>query len=169
MNLSFYLEKLHSSEQFKDFMKQNPKAFLCSCFFVIDLENSGKPDDKQHFDYFIPEKKQIFSFQMEEGTKLVPLEKIEEKLPEKISDKIDFDFNELRELIEKRAIKEGVKNKIQKIMFSLQKSNGKEILIGTVFISMLGMISLQIELPDLKIIKFEKRSFFDMVKVFKKK
>ena len=38
MNLQLYLEKLKSSGVFKEFMKENPKAYLCSGFFTIDKE-----------------------------------------------------------------------------------------------------------------------------------
>lgn len=166
MNLQFYLEKLHSSKQFKNFMKQNPDAFLCSGFFVIDLE--GK-DNKQHFDYFVPKEKKLFSFQMEEGTALVPIEMIDKRIPKKISAKHDFDFKEIEKLVEKKAMQEGITNKIQKMLFSLQKLNEKEMLVGTVFISILGMIKIQIDLSQMKIIQFEKKSFFDMMNVLKKK
>jgi len=38
MNMQFYVEKLSHSEEFKEFMKKNPDAYLCSGFFVIDKE-----------------------------------------------------------------------------------------------------------------------------------
>jgi len=52
MNLSTHLKKLKSSEQFKRFIKENPKAFLCSGFFVIDKEGT---DNKKHFDSLMSE------------------------------------------------------------------------------------------------------------------
>ena len=92
MKLQFYLEKLQASESFEKFMKENPKAFLCSGFIVIDKE--GK-DNKQHFDFFIPKEKKIFSFQLEEDCKKVEVERIDDKTPEKISLDCDFDFEYL--------------------------------------------------------------------------
>ena len=71
MNLRFYLEKLYASKEFEQFRKENLKAFLCSGFFIIDKQ--GK-DNKQHFDFYIPSKKKMFSFQLEGGIKLIPIE-----------------------------------------------------------------------------------------------
>jgi len=63
--------------------------------------------------------------------------------------------------------------KIQKILLSLQKIDKKDFLIGTVFISGLGMIKVKIDLdlehrsvyPNVqnfgaKIVEFEKKIFF---------
>ena len=166
MNLSTHLKKLKSSEQFKRFIKENPKAFLCSGFFVIDKEGS---DNKKHFDYYIEDKKQIFSFQLEDEIKLVELETTIKETPRKLEAKNDFDFEEIEKLINEKAKQEGIKNKLQKMMFSLQEADGKEMIIGTVFLSSLGLLQLKIDLSEMKITNFEKKSFFDMVKIIKKK
>ena len=44
-----------------------------------------------------------------------------------------------------------------------------KFLIGTVFISGLGIIKVNIDIKDKKIIEFEKKSFFDMVNVLRRK
>ncbi len=168
MNLQFYLEKLSFSDEFKKFMKENPDAYLCSGFFVID-KNPKSPDNKVHLDYFVPKGKKIFSFQFEEGIKLIALDKIDEKILEKISEKCEFEFEDMEKIISKEMEKQNVKNKIQKIMFSLQKNNGKNSLIGTIFISGLGMLKVNIDIFEKKIIEFEKKSLFDIIKVGKGK
>ena len=165
MNLGFYMEKLHSSDKFQTFLKENPSAYLCSGFFVIDME---KKDNKVHFDYLNPENKKISSFQMDNGIKVVDLDNIEKGVFESISDSIEIDFDEIQEIIEGEMERNNVKSKIQKIMLSLQKNDGKIHLIGTVFISSLGMVRINISLPEKKITEFEKKSFFDIVNVFKK-
>jgi len=38
MNFQFYLEKLKHSEEYKEFLKENPEAYPCSGFFTIDKE-----------------------------------------------------------------------------------------------------------------------------------
>ncbi len=240
MKLQFYLEKLQASENFEKFRKENPKAYLCSGFFVIDRE--GK-DNKQHFDFFVPsvnpspattkprpptpkssspngseiddselaspsssfeksvksiknslvknpdsvefeainneqselikssdnkQNDKIFSFQLEEDCKKVEIEIIDNKTPEEISLECDFDFGEIEKMIESRMFDDNIKNKIQKILMSLQKLNGKDFLIGTVFISGMGIIKFNIDVGEKKIIDFEKKSFFDMMKIVKK-
>jgi hypothetical protein len=165
MNLGFYIEKLHSSDEFADFQRENPGAYLCSGFFVIDREKS---DHKIHFDYISPESKKISSFQMENGIRMANLEKMEGAVLEEISHDLELDFDELEEVIWAEMEKNNIKSKIQKIMLSLQKSGGKTFLAGTVFVSALGMIRLSILLPEKKITEFEKKSFFDIVNVFRK-
>lgn len=187
MNLQFYLEKLNSSNNFKNFMKENPSAFLCSGFFVIDKQGN---DNKQHFDFYIPLKHsqpihskdkefnekteaedigKIMSFQLENKMQLVPLQSIDKKIPEKISIGYDLNFNEIEKMIVEEMKKQKIKNKIQKIMFSLQKLKGKDFLIGTIFISMLALLKINIDVKEKKIISFEKKSFMDMLKIVKRK
>ncbi|GAF78191.1 unnamed protein product [marine sediment metagenome] len=219
MNLQFYLEKLHASENFKNFIKENPDAYLCSGFFVIDKE--GK-DNKQHFDFWVPslsnppnsviEKSslisknsrcpiasptpknssddnsndntskasaikasdserygKIFSFQLEEGCRKVDIENLSSEVPEKISVNFDISFEEIEELINKKMEEEKMKSKIQKILLSLQKLEERDVLVGTVFISGLGMLKVNIDIAEKKITDFEKKSFFDMLKVTKGK
>jgi len=166
MNFKFYLEKLKCSEIYKDFIKQNPKAYPCSCFFVIDFE--GK-DNKQHFDYFIPSTKKMFSFKLEAEGEKVPVEMIDNKIPNKISLNHDFDFEEIQKLILEKMLEENIKNKIQKMLFSLQRVDNKDLLIGTIFISMMGILQIHIDIIEKKITLFEKKSFFDMLKTTRKK
>ena len=161
MNLQFYLEKMHSSEVFKRFMKENPKAYLCSGFFTMDKEGR---DNKRHFDFYVPKKKKIFSFKLENGVEVIPIEVMIEKIPEKLEINFDFDFEEIEKMISKKMEKQNIKNKIQKIILSLQNLDGRAFLIGTMFISMLGILKIQIDLSNMKITEFEKKSFFDMMK-----
>lgn len=166
MNSQFLIEKLENSEEFGTFMKENPKAYLCSGFFVIDLENKDG-GSQYHFDFFVPENKKTFSFELENGVKLIPLERYEQVL-EKVFFNSEFDFDEIEKIISTEMELKNIKNKIQKMIFSLQNIEGKDFLLGTIFISGFGLIKANISLPDKKITDFEKKSFFDMMKIIKK-
>ena len=161
MNFQFYLEKLYSSEIFKNFIKENSKAYLCSGFFTIDKE--GK-DNQIHIDFYIPDSKKMFSFRIEKKIEKIPVEMITKKIPLEI--KLDFDFNleEIEEMIVNEMKKKDIKTKLQKIIFSLQNIKGKNFLVCTVFTSMLGLLKVHIDLKEKKIILFEKKSFFDLMK-----
>lgn len=176
MNLKFYLEKLHASEEYKKFILENPEAYLCSGFFVIDKEGN---DNKQHLDYYVPDKKQIFSFQLENmssapkgvpsvkgdiNTEGIPVEAIDDKVLERVLEDCDFDLEKVERMILNEMIYKGIQKKTQKILLSLQNKKGKDFLIGTVFISALGMLKIKIALPEMKIIEFEKKSFFDILR-----
>ena len=169
MNFQFYLEKLFASEEFEKFKKENPEAFLCSGFFSIDKQ--GK-DNKQHLDFFLPSEKKFFSFRLEQNPiELMPVENIAEQeiqTPEKISDNHDFHFNEIEKMIQDKMQQENIKKDIQKMIFSLQNKDKKDFLLGTIFISGLGILKVLINLQDNSIDEFEKKSFFDMVKIVKK-
>jgi len=165
MNFQFYVEKLRNLDNYKKFIKEFPKAYPCSCFFVID---KGGQNSKQHFDYYVPKDNKMFSFQLELGN-FVPVERIGKEIPDKIDLDLNLDFNKIEEIIQERMIKEKIKNKIQRFLFSLQKKDQKFYLIGTIFISGLGMLRVAIELGEMKITDFEKKSFFDIMKIKRKK
>ncbi|MBS3094584.1 hypothetical protein J4474_02870 [Candidatus Pacearchaeota archaeon] len=177
MNLQFYLEKLFTSKEFENFKKENPDAYLCSGFVVIDNETKGKNANKVHLDYFIPSTKKMFSFQLEKDCEVVPVEHFSEEPPAKMLDNIDFEFEEIEKMIEEKMQKEGITSKIQKILLSLQGKDKNHFLLGTVFISALGMIKIRIDLEDghrsvypqnrnsgAKMVDFEKKSLFDIIK-----
>jgi hypothetical protein len=165
MNFQFYAEKLKASKNFKKFAKENRQAFPCSCFFIIDKEE-GK--DKQHFDFFIPSSKKILSFPLEENAEETLVETKDTKIPTKISIEHNFDFDEIEKVIGKRMEEEKITNKIQKMLFSLQNVNGKDMFIATIFVTSFGLINAVIDVDAMKINDFKKKSFFDMMTIFKK-
>src|SRR4030042_4773283 len=117
MNSQFLLEKLNSSEEFKNFKKENKGAYLCSGFFVIDLENEA--GNQYHFDFFVPENEKSFSFELEQAVRIVPLERYGQIL-EEVSMKNNFDFAEIEKIISAEMEMNKIKNKMQKMIFSLQ-------------------------------------------------
>jgi len=165
MKFKFYIEKLHDSDIFNEFIKENPSAFLCSCFFSIDFVEK---DNKAHLDYFVPKTKQMFGFQLEKDCEKMPLETREGYSPEKISEKIDFELKSIEKILIKRMKEEKIQEKVQKIFLSVQRAGKKDMLIGTIFISAMGMITVEMELSTKKIISFKKKSFLDFFKVLKK-
>jgi hypothetical protein len=167
MNSQFLLEKLENSDEFKKFKKENEGAYLCSGFFIVDLAEKN-PENKYHLDFYIPSSKKTFSFELEEGVKLVPLERLDEVILEEVSLKKDFDLDKIKEMILREMEFKHINNKIQKLIFSLQSKNGKDVLIGTIFLSGLGLLSLNFDINENTISDFEKKSLFDMMKIVKK-
>lgn len=165
MNFQFYIEKLENSEEFKKFKQENTKAHLCSGFFVRDKEGGS---DDVHIDFYNPEDNKIMSFQLHDEVKGVPIDKKDEFSLEELDMKMDFDFNEIEKMIDEKMVDNNVKNKIQKILLSLQRVKGVNYLIGTIFITGLGMIKIKIDLDKKEFLEFEKKSFLDMMKIIKK-
>ena len=168
MDFQFFVEKLKDSEEYKKFMKEFPDAFPFSGFFVLDLENLKNPDNKQHIDFYIPSKNKAFSFQMEDNCKRVPVDIVDRGVKEISFDNL-IDFDEITELVLNEMKARKVKNKVQKILLSLQDKDGKDFLIGTVFISAFGLVKINIDVETLKVLDFEKKSFLDMLKITRNK
>ena len=164
MNFQFYVEKLKHSDKFKKFEQKHKDAYFCSGFFVVDKE--GK-DNKFHLDYYLPKQDKIVSFQLETAVQQNDVEIIDNKKPAKANIDCDFEMDNIEKMIKKEMEKQGVKNKIQKIMMSFQEIDKKDYLICTVFITMLGLLKVHINLDDKKIDLFEKKSVFDIMKVKK--
>ena len=165
MNFKYYLRRLQESSDYRKFMKENPEAFLSSGFFTIDRDGD---DNKQHLDFFIPNAKRMASFQMEQDGKMTFIDLFDEKVPEKISLDFDLDFEEIEEKIKAKMIAHEVNSRIQKFIFSLQKLDGRDYLIGTIFLSMFGLLKISFDVKSREIVNFEKKSFFDMINIFKR-
>lgn len=166
MRIQDYLSELEKNKEFQEFIQTNPKAYFCSAFFIIDKESENH---KKHFDYFLPEENKIFSFQLEENCKQVPMDNLNPEAPKPLTLENDLEIQEIENLIQSEMENQGIKNKIQKILFSINNFENQEFIIGTVFISNLGMIKIRISLKDKKVLDFKKESFMDMINIFKKK
>lgn len=163
MNLQFFIEKLQSSEEFDKFKKENPDAFLCSGFFIIGIED--KQGNKYSLDYYSPTKKKMVGFQLENGIKQIPLEMIEgTQEPMRLLADSDLSFDEMQEIILERMEKLSIGNKIQKMIFTLQNVDDVNILSCIVFLSNFGLLKVNINVFEKKILLFEKKSLFDLIK-----
>lgn len=166
MDLRFYLEKLHGSDEYQDFMLENPDAYMCSGFFVMDFE---KADHQKHLDFYAPTLKKVFSFKLENGIEKVPIDMFDDRTPKKLFIDYDFDLDEIEKLVKEKMVEEKVKSKVQKILLSLQNVENKDLLTATVFVSGLGMLKVNIDPISKKILDFDRKSFFDMMKIIRKK
>ena len=107
----------------------------------------------------------MYSFSIENGVKKMPVEMFGEAEPKKIALNYELDFNDVEKIIEERMVEEKIGGKITKLLYSMQHLEGKDYLVGTVFLSMLGMLKVHYDIVDKKIVLFEKKSFMDMIKV----
>lgn len=163
MNFQFYIEKLQASDVFKSFIKENPEAYFCSGFFTMDKEGS---DNQSHIDFYVPKEKKIFSFKLDswKDIEILPMEMTAQKTPDKLPLNTDFDFEVVENLVLKEMENQQIGSKMQKILISLQNHKRKPILICTVFISKLGLLKVHIDPKKNKVILFEKKSLFDLMR-----
>lgn len=163
MNIQHYIEKLHNSESFKEFQKLNPKSFLCGGFFIIDLKE--EKNEQKHLDYYNPEKKEMSSFCLNNNCEIKPIDTLnKDYTPLKIKDTLDFSFEDIQNLILDKIKEEKIDKKTEKILASLQCVEDKHYLIGTIFISGLGLIKFRFNLETKEFEDFEKKSFMDIIR-----
>lgn len=164
MKFQDYYKKLIDSKEYQKFTKENKKAYPCSGLFILDRQKS---QIDVNFDYYLPDTQKIFSFKINKQVELIPVENIDSTVPEKLGMNYSFDLATYEKLILDKMAEEKVNGTLQKILFSLQKTKDKDYLVTTCFLSNLGLLKVQIDIAQNKIILFEKKSFFDMIKVIK--
>lgn len=148
MNFQFYLEKLNQSEEFKEFLDKFPKAHLTSAFFSID--KTGKEDHSQSIDYYVPQTKEFISFKLSNPIQKIPMQVLEGQTFTKISSNIDFELNEIENIIQEKIKENEIKNSVQKLMYSLQQKENKNYIIGTLFLSNLALVKFVLNLETKK-------------------
>lgn len=171
------LEKIESSKIYKDFMAQNPKAELCTGFFILDFIGD---DNKFSLDYKLGEK--IFTFNLnydditiqEDKLMDVPESKQNKQLQQKL-EKINIpviELDELKTTVEISAVDHGIKSRLQKIITILQiykspETKNKKLQVWNLTCILDNLIILHIIINSKtgKVIKFEKRSLSEMFKV----
>jgi hypothetical protein len=161
MNLQFYIEKLNNSEEFENFQKENPDAFLSSGFFVLDFETN---ENKSSLDFYNPKTGKMFGFQLNGGVKLIPLEMMQNsQIPLKLNADFDIDFKYIEATILKEMANQKITNKLQKIIIIFQNYENKDFVFCTVFLSGFGILKVHFD-DKRNIVLFEKKTLFDFVK-----
>ena len=165
-----YIRKVKKSQQFRDFLGENPEAYLCSLFFTRDFLEKK---DETNIDFYSPEKGNIIIFKLNEATGEV--ERAENKtaesltqknfVPGKLSQQIKQDIDGMKAIILKEMQKQKIENELQKILVSLTNSEeGKPVWNITGLLKGLGLLQARIEDRTGNVLSMEKRSFFDMLR-----
>ena len=160
MKLCQLLQELKETETYKNFTKENPEAFFAVGFFILDLE---KETETFQLDFFIPEKKQITSFEFpfkESKTHEDKIENLEEQSTEL---KIDIDNieNEANKIIKEN----NSSIKPTKIIATISKNQWNL----TCMDNALGIVQLKINSKTGEQDSFNKGSLMDFIGVQKKK
>lgn len=171
------LERIESSEVFKNFKSNHPNAELCAGFFILDFLGN---EDKYSLDYKLREKIFTFNLDLEKNEILIQEDKLidippnsrqyQQKL-EKISfSKVKIELNELKTTAEINAIDNGIKSRFQKIIAILQSykepeiKNKMQVWNLTCILDNLIILHIIINSETGKVLKFEKRSLANMFK-----
>ncbi len=170
MNLSHCLEKIETSQQFKNFLEKNPEAKLCAGFFVLDFKEFK---DQSQIDYCTPDG-DIFTFTLNNEITLTKPEMIEEekKLSPLDREKIKIELQSLKRIVESEMEKNKVSSNLEKIIAIIQNFELKDkptslIWNLTCMLPGLKIIQVWIDAFSGEILKFEDKSLFDVIKKVK--
>lgn len=161
MKLQPYIEKLNSSQEYKDFHKKYTDAFVVAGFFVIDLE-MGK--NVHQVDYYVPSKKKIAAFSLDEKITMQLLDLLNEKVPEKLDIKTKIDLDQLQGILMDEMKNRSITDDIKKIIAVLQSVDGKKIWNLNCILSGMGVLNAHVEDESRSVLKMEKKSLIDIMK-----
>ena len=142
MKIQPYVSKLNTSSQYKDFAKKNNDAFMVAAFFVLDLEN-GK--NSHVIDYYVPSKKKIAAFTLDNQITLQMMDLMTKKVPEKLDLKTNIDLEALEGILEDEMKNRNVTDDIKKIIAVVQTIDGKKIWNLNCMLSGMGILNAHIE------------------------
>ena len=117
LNLKDSLNSLESSDEFKNFRKNNKRAYLCSFFRIVGESESS---DWQ-IDFYLPEKDKMTSFSVSDKVKIIDADSKIFKKKEKTVDPLNLDklkinldnaFSIIEELKNKKYRNEEIGKKI---------------------------------------------------------
>ena len=166
MNFKETLEKVESSEEYKELVEKNPDLELCAGFFILDFLSN---DNKSSVDYKIGDK--VFTFEVDDKISLK-----EDKLMdlpntpklEKIKPETKIEVDELKGIAGNEALDNGIEAKFHKIIAVLQtyepENNKLQVWNLTCMLDKLIILHLLVDCNTGKIIKFERRSMMDLIK-----
>ena len=166
MKASHYVNEVRKSQVFKDFIKDNPKAYLCSLFCSKDFIERKT---EIQVDFYSPEKKTIISFKVGKKIELIPHKKSETILhkkfvPGELKDNIKMDVEELRPTLVDEMHNREMAYEIEKVLAFVNIVDGKPVWNCTGFLKGLGLLQAHVEDSSASVLFMEKKSLFDMIR-----
>lgn len=164
MKFEHYQERVETSKEFKDFYKKHKKAYLGAGFFILDYE-TGK--NTHQLDYVLPNGK-IATFILDEGVKMKLSEQaIKKELP-RLPDKVKTDLDALKGIVHDEMRNRNVTDEVRKIIAVLHILDNKVVWNLQCILNGLGILNVHIDDCDQSVLKFEKYSLMDVMKMMPK-
>ncbi len=157
-----FLKRLESKEFFKEFKKDNPDAYLCAIFCILNKEETE--GDKINLDFFIPSKKKVAYSESPFGEIFYSQEENKEYAELKSLKDITIDLEDLWTEVEEIKKKKEIQHSTGKIIGVLTE---KEWNLTCLSASM-DLLKIKIDSKTKEIISAKKESLSDMIKIQKK-
>ena len=148
-------------------MKEDPKAYLCSLFFVRDFNG---PQNEVQVDFYSPKTKKIISFKIDKEVERAPLGKNAETLthkkfvPKSLKEKIKMDIDEIKPTILDEMHNRGMTYEIEKVLAFLNVTDERVMWNCTAFLKGLGLVQAHVEDSTGTVLFMDKKSLFDILK-----
>ncbi len=166
------LQRIESSDLFKNFKEKHQDARLCAGFFILDFLSN---DNKNSLDYKTGEK--IFTFSINRKNEITIQEDRFLEFPETpkltpidIPSILGVELEELKGISEVKALDNGISAKFHKIIAVLQNKDEpgikeqKLIWNLTCMLDHLIILHILIDAQTNQILKFERKSMMDLVR-----
>lgn len=161
MKIQPYVEKLHSSEEYRRFSEEHPDSFLTAGFFVIDFE-TGK--NLHQIDYYVPSQKKIAAFTLDDEVKVQFLETLGDMSPNELDISTNTDLDALSGILEDEMKNRNISESIKKIIAVIQNLEGKKTWILNCILSGMEILKAHVDDESQTVLKMEKVSMMDIVK-----
>lgn len=166
MKPSHYIEKVKKSNEYKLMMEEDPKAYLCSVFFLRDFDEGN---NETQVDFYSPAKKQIVSFKVDkkvEKTESKKMQTITHKkfIPKPLNENIRMDIDEMKSTLTDEMHNRDMTYEIEKILVFLNITDGRAVWNCTGFLKGLGLVQAHVEDESASVLFMEKKSLFDLIK-----
>ena len=170
MKAQHYIKKVKESQVFKDLLKEDSGAYLCSLFFIRDFIE--KKNETQ-VDFYSPKKKAIISFKVDKQVERIPMEKKPETIthkkfvPKQLGDKIRMDIDAIKPTLLDEMHNRGMTYEIEKVLAFLNITDERALWNCTGFLKGLGLVQAHVEDSSESVLFMEKKSLFDILKFVK--
>lgn len=161
MKIQPYVEKLNSSNEYKQFSGKYKDAFMMAGFFILDFE-SGQ--NLHQIDYYIPSEKKVAAFTLDKGVQVQMLQTMTQKTPEKLDIKTKTDLDELKGILEDEMKNRGMTEEIKKVIAVVQNVKGKCVWNLNCVLSGMELLRAHIEDSSKSVLKMDKVSMMDLMK-----
>ncbi len=162
MKIQPYVEKLNGSSECKNFLENNPDAYIVAGFFVLDFEG-GK--NIHQIDYYVPKEKKVAAFNLDGKVNVQMMKMLNaKKVPEKLEIKTKVDLDALQGILEDEMKNRGISEEIKKIIAVLQTVKGKKIWNLNCILSGMEILRAHVEDKSKSVLKMERVSLVDIMK-----
>ncbi|MBI3623566.1 hypothetical protein HY212_05830 [Candidatus Pacearchaeota archaeon] len=171
MKTQHFIKKAKESDDFKNFMKEDSSAYLCSLFFTRDYETK---QNETQVDFYSPKKNVIVSFKVDKKVERIPLDKKAETIthqkfiPKPLGEKIKMNIEDVKPVLMDEMNNRSMASDINKILVVLHIADDRIVWNCTGFLKGLGLLQAHLEDSSESVLFMEKKNFMDLLKFVKK-